>query len=178
MPEKEIIIRRLEKTDERSDFHSDDIELDRFFQRYAGQNQFRHYIGSTYVAVLGKRVIGFVTVSSSELTAEGISVALKKRLPNYPIPVLRIARLAVVKEFKGLGVGKKLLISMLRLALEIKEQIGCVGVVVDAKPEATGFYEKLGFAKLDSLRGDIQDRPQPLPMFLPLVIIEKAMPKR
>ncbi len=176
MAENEVNIRRLEKTDNRSDFTSGEIELARFFQRYAGQNQFRHYVGTTYVAVVGKRVIGFVTVSSGELTAEDISLALKKRLPDYPLPVLRTARLAVDKEFKGLGVGQKLLVSMLKLALEIKEQIGYVGVVVDAKPEAICFYEKLDFTRVDTLSGDLQDRPQTLPMFLPMRFIEKALP--
>ena len=48
--EQEIRIRRLEPRDDRSEFHSGNIDLDRFFQRYAGQNQFRHHIGTTYVA--------------------------------------------------------------------------------------------------------------------------------
>ncbi|MES9879568.1 MAG: hypothetical protein ABW185_01650 [Sedimenticola sp.] len=49
--EEEIRIRRLESNGDRSGFRSGNIELDRFFQRYAGQNQFRHHIGTTYVAI-------------------------------------------------------------------------------------------------------------------------------
>ena len=37
--------------------------LDRFFARYAGQNQFRHHIGATYVALESETILGFATVS-------------------------------------------------------------------------------------------------------------------
>ncbi len=45
-----VKIRALKKTDSRSDFRSGDPELDLFFRRYAGQNQFKHHIGTTVVA--------------------------------------------------------------------------------------------------------------------------------
>ncbi len=41
----EVRVRALARSDDRSGFACGDIELDRFFQRYAGQNQFRHHIG-------------------------------------------------------------------------------------------------------------------------------------
>jgi hypothetical protein len=41
-------------------------------------------------------------------------------------------------------------------------------VLVDAKPEAVAFYGKLGFLPLDSVAGQLGDRPEPLPMFLEL----------
>jgi hypothetical protein len=88
----EFLVRRLLSKDDRSHFHSGDIDLDRFFQRFAGQNQFKHYIGTTYVAELNADILGFVTVSSGDITADTLSSVVRKRLPDYPIPVLRIAR--------------------------------------------------------------------------------------
>jgi GNAT superfamily N-acetyltransferase len=170
----EVRIRLLAPADNRSDFACGDIELDRFFQRYAGQNQFRHHIGSTYIAMIGDRIAGFVTVSPGEITAEALAEALKKKLPAYPIPVLRIARLAVDKRFQGQGIGKLLLRAMLDLALELRSRIGCVGVVADAKANAVSFYHGLGFMPLEVERGKIGARPEPLPMFLPLKLIERA----
>jgi len=38
-------IRALSESDDRSRFRSGDPDLDRFLQRFAGQNQFRHYVG-------------------------------------------------------------------------------------------------------------------------------------
>ncbi|HEX2689325.1 MAG TPA: hypothetical protein VHN14_22035 [Kofleriaceae bacterium] len=46
--------------------------------------------------------------------------------------------------------------------------MNCVGVVVDAKPDAVALYDKLGFIPLEVAAGELGDRPQPLPMFLEL----------
>ena len=45
-----IDIRPLRRDDNRQAFSSGDADLDRFFHKYAGQNQFRLHIGTTYVA--------------------------------------------------------------------------------------------------------------------------------
>ena len=173
--EQEICIRRLEPLDERSGFHSGNIDLDRFFQRYAGQNQFRHHIGTTYVAVQENRITGFVTVSSGEMVAERLSKALGRRLPFYPLPILRIARLAVDRRYQGHGIGRLLLRAMLELALEMRDRAGCIGVVVDAKPDAVTFYSSLGFTPIDLISGALGDRPEPVAMLLPIQQIEVAV---
>lgn len=92
-------IRPLTPDDVRKDFCCGDIELDRFFQRYAGQNQFRHHIGTSYIAVARERIAGYATVSVGELAAEHRPAALGPRLPSYPLPVLRLARLAVDRRY-------------------------------------------------------------------------------
>ncbi len=51
-------IRALRESDSRSVFSSGDPDLDRFFLKYAGQIQFRHHIGATYVAAEGERMAG------------------------------------------------------------------------------------------------------------------------
>jgi hypothetical protein len=60
-----ISIRRLRPDDERSRFRSGNIDLDRFFQRFAGHNQFRHHIGTTYVAVDGGSLLGNSRITAS-----------------------------------------------------------------------------------------------------------------
>lgn len=89
-------------------------------------------------------------------------------MPPYPIPILRIARLAVDERARGLGLGKKLLRFCIELAEKMSDELGCVGLVVDAKQEAVEFYRKLGFVGLELLEGASFQRPKPLPMFLPL----------
>lgn len=165
---QEIRVRRLEPTDDRSGFRCGDVDLDRFFQRYAGQNQFRHHIGTTYVAVRGDRIVGFATVSSGELAAEALKRALRRRLPSYPLPILRFARLAVDERLQGHGIGRLLLRAMLELALEMRDRVGCIGVVVDAKPDSVTFYSSLGFTPVDLISGALGDRPEPVAMFLPI----------
>ncbi len=164
-----FVVRRLEPADDRSTFRSGNPDLDRFFSRYAGQNQFRHHIGTTYVAVDARgRIAGFATVSASVISPAELAPARRRRLPAYPLPVLRLARLAVDEQARGKGVGQLLLRASLGLAARMASDVGCVGVVVDAKPEAVPFYEKLGFLPLAPLAGELGDRPAPLPMFLEL----------
>lgn len=171
----EVRVRRLEPQDDRTEFRSGNIDLDRFFQRYAGQNQFRHHIGTTYVAVQGDRIVGFVTVSSGEMVADKLTKNLRRRLPAYPLPILRLARLAVDERFQGHGIGRLLLRTMFELALEIWDRIGCIGVIVDAKPDAVTFYSSLGFKTIELVSGALGDRPEPVAMFLPIGQIVAAV---
>jgi GNAT superfamily N-acetyltransferase len=162
-------VRKLEATDDRSAFRSGNADLDRFFPRYAGQNQFRHHIGTTYVAIDSRGVVaGFITVAASEIVPEAMVPSKRKRLPKYPLPVLRLARLAIDERTKGKGVGTLLLRAALVLAQRMADDFGCVGLVVDARSDAVSFYERLGFLRLESVAGELGDRPVPVPMFLEL----------
>lgn len=161
-------VRLLRQGDDRSQFRSGQPDLDRFFARYAGQNQFRHHIGSTYVAVEGGEIRGFMTVSPAQIDIDHLPAAQRKRLPHYPLPVLRLARLAVAKPAQGQGIGHLLLRVALRLTREMSAALGSVGLVVDAKPEAVAFYRRYGFELLEVLEGSLGDCPEPTPMFLPL----------
>lgn len=165
-------VRRLEPEDDRSQFSCGNLALDRFFRQYAGQNQFRHHLGTTYVAIdEHERIAGFATVSPTEVLAERMPSALKKRLPRFPLPALRLARLGVDTRMAGRGVVRLLVASVLILARDLSESVGCVGVVVDAKPEAVGFYQSLGFFELELLGGASGDRPMPTPLFIPVSAI-------
>lgn len=61
-------IRILKREDDRDSFTCGEIELDYFFKKFAGQNQFKHFVGTTYVATDDKTVFGFVTVSAGSCT--------------------------------------------------------------------------------------------------------------
>jgi GNAT superfamily N-acetyltransferase len=161
-----IVVRKLRPDDDRSAFQSGDPDLDRFFKRYAGQNQFKHYIGTTYVAVDDGQLIGFATVSATQIEIRDLPAAKQGRLPRYPLPVLRLARLAVDRGAQGRGVGLTLLKAVFMLAKAMASDFGCVGVVVDAKPQAVSFYVRYGFMALDVVQGQLEDRPEPIPMFL------------
>lgn len=167
-------IRALRPSDERSKFTSGDEALDLFFHRYAGQNQFRHHLGVPYVAVNHGRILGFVTVSPRHLEIEELPVHSKKKLPRYPIPVLGLVRLAVDRGARSKGVGAQLLRYVLRLAEKMTEEIGCAGVVVDAKPGAVAFYAKYGFTPFELLEGQSEARPRTTAMWLSIQEITRA----
>jgi predicted N-acetyltransferase YhbS len=148
--------------------------LDRFFRRYAALNQFEHHIGVSYVAVNEREILAFVTVAPSEIVSQALPHPKKAGLPKYPIPVLRLARLGVAVARQGKGLGLAMLQFTFHLALRLSDDLGCAGVVVDAKPAAVSFYERYGFMPLHALGGTLGDRPQPLPMFLELGAIADA----
>jgi hypothetical protein len=73
----EIVLRPLARTDDRSGFACGNIELDRFFQRYAGQNHFRHHIGTTHVV--------------AEQHVAGVEVAEQAAKQRLPVAALALA---------------------------------------------------------------------------------------
>jgi GNAT superfamily N-acetyltransferase len=168
-------IRALREGDDRSRFQSGAPELDRFFRQFAGQNQFKHHIGVTYVAVGQRRILGFATIAPGHIEIEDLPVAAQKKLPRYPLPVVRLARLAVDESARGQGVGAQLLRFVLTLAVRMASDFGCAGVVVDAKADAVDFYAKFGFIHVDALEGMSDARPQPATMFLSLRAIKDGM---
>jgi predicted N-acetyltransferase YhbS len=169
-----VEIRALRESDDRSVFRSGDADLDRFLHKYAGQNQFRHHIGATYVAIEGGRVTGYATVTPGQIEIEDLPPARRTRLPRYPLPILRLARLAVDESFRGRGLGRQLLRFVFQLALRMAGDFGCAGVVVDAKPGAAPFYAQFGFFPLEVVEGDLPSKPPATVMFLPLRAIEAA----
>ena len=168
-------IRALRERDDRSPFHSGDTDLDRFFQQFAGQNQFRHYLGVTYVAVEDRTILGFATVAPAHVEIDALPAAAHKKLPAYPLPVLRLARLGVDQSAQGQGLGVQLLRFVFQLALTMADAYGCIGVVVDAKPAAESFYAKYGFIPVDAVEGRSDIRPAPTPMFLSIREIKDAV---
>ena len=167
-------IRALRPSDDRSIFQSGDEALDRFFHHYAGQNQFRHYLGVTYVAVDGGRILGFATVAPRHVEIEDLPEQARRRLPRYPVPVLGLARLAVDRSTRSMGLGAQLLRFVLELAVKMTDEVGCAGVVVDAKPGAVDFYTKYGFTPFQPVEGQSDARPRSTAMWLPIRAIKEA----
>jgi len=170
-----IEIRALREHDNRASFRSADADLDRFFRQFAGQNQFRHHLGVTYVAVDDQNILGFATVAAAHVEIDELPAAVRRKLPQYPLPVLRLARLAVDQSAQGQGLGLQLLRFVLRLALQMADDYGCLGVIVDAKPDAVAFYAKYGFLAVEPVEGGSDARPAPIPLFLSIRAIRSAM---
>lgn len=171
-------VRKLRDTDDRAALRSGNAELDRFLHQFAGQNQFRHHLGVTYVAVDGGRLLGYATVAAAHLEIDGVPAAARRKLPAYPLPVLRLARLGVDASAQGQGIGLELLRVVLTLAAAMADDYGCVGVVVDAKPDAVPFYAKYGFEAVEAVEGASDARPAPTPMFLAIKPIRRALAQR
>jgi GNAT superfamily N-acetyltransferase len=135
------------------------------------------HLAVTHVAVVEARIVGFATVAASSVERASVpSARLRKRLPAYPLPVLRLARLGVDTRAQGLGlgIGKALLRHVLALAVEQRDRIGCVGVVTDTKPEAMSVYQGFGFIAVEGVREGLL-HGEPLPMFLAIDTIASVL---
>lgn len=172
---KAVEIRPLAREDDRGGFSCGQADLDRLFEHYAGQNQFRLHLAVTYVAVMDGRIAGFATISVSSIERANLpTTRQRRRFPSYPLPVLRLARLGVDARAQGLGIGKALLRHVFGLAIHQRDRLGCIGVVTDAKTEAVHYCEGLGFVRLDDVREGLLPG-EPLPKFLCIRTIAATM---
>ena len=121
-----------------------------------------------------ERVFGFETVAPRHLDADSLPQRARKKLPRYPIPMLGLARLAVDRSARSMGIGGQLLRFVLKLASRMADEAGCAGVIVDAKPGAIDFYTKYGFAAIELIEGQSDARPEPTPMCLMMPEIKAA----
>ena len=79
-------IRRLRAGDDRSRFRSGDPDLDRFFRSYAGQNQFRHHVGVTYVAAENGDVLRLARLAvDSKVRGRGLGEQLLRFALGLPL---------------------------------------------------------------------------------------------
>ncbi|MBQ0050457.1 MAG: GNAT family N-acetyltransferase [Treponema sp.] len=140
--------------------------LNEFLSRYALKNN-ELGIGKTFVALDEKnQIAGYFTLATAQVAYEEIPENFKGKLPKYPIPALRIARLAVSKDFKGTGVGKWLLAQAFIKVIQVADVTGLYFIIVDAKETSKTFYEHYGFQKfLD----------QELSYFILVETVRKAM---
>jgi GNAT superfamily N-acetyltransferase len=149
----------------RDDFDCGDEALNDFLRRYARQQQERDF-SRTYVVLAedGATVAAFVSVSAGQVGTASFPAGLK--LPRYPVPVLRIGRLAVDRRAQGQRLGRALVRFALNLALELAGRVGIHAVMVNAKNAAAReFYERLGFVAF---------RDAPLSLFLPVATLRRA----
>ncbi len=71
----------------------------------------------------------------SGIRNENLPATPVSRFQNFPVPVARLARLAVDLRQQRLGLGDLLLADALQRCLRLSAEIGMVGVIVDAKDE-------------------------------------------
>lgn len=122
--------------------------LDDYLRTRAGQHQ-RSGIATTHVLIdeaHPAQIIGYCTLAAAQLHLHELQAADRKRLPAYPVPAVRVGRLAVAQTEMGKGYGRLLLGHAVNLALSVQQTLGVRAIVVDAKDlRAAAFYEAFGF---------------------------------
>ncbi len=155
-----MIVLPLADGHDRKGFDCGDAELNSWFAQVARQHKEKG-VSSTFVAV-GKEssteVLGFYAISLAELVNTDLPAQYRKRLPAK-IPVFRLGRLATAKSYERKGIGEYMLFDAIDRVTRIAEEVGGIGLVVNAKPSAVGFYNRYGFEQMAD---------HPLNLFLPL----------
>lgn len=123
--------------------------LDEWLRERAGASE--GLSARTYVACDGEtpeRVVGYYAIATAvEQRAALPSAKLRRGMPDQ-VPLLLIGRLAVDKNFQGIGLGSSLLVDALRRCHAASEIAGARGVVAHAIDDAAvQFYEKHGFVR-------------------------------
>ena len=136
----------LTKAHDRTAFDCGDEALNHWFKQVAHQHRDKG-ISSTFVAVAGAssaEVLGYYSLSLTELVNDALPAAQQKVIPQK-IPAFRLGRLAVSLQHRGGKIGQHLLFDAIDRATRAAKDVGGVGIVVNAKPKAVGFYQQYGF---------------------------------
>lgn len=128
-----------------ADFSCGKAPLNKYIKKYALVNQ-ENEITRTYIATREDRVVGYYSLAFGSISHEEATQKIKDQLPQYPIPILLLARLAVDVREKGNGLGKGLLRDALLRTVQAADIGGLRAMITHAKDaEAKNFYEKYGF---------------------------------
>lgn len=155
-------ITTLNANHQRKSFDCNDAGLNSYLQQYARQNV-KHRINKVFVATdpaSPQTILGYYTLSAGSVRASDLPDEHKRRLPNYPVPVALLGRLAVDKHHQGRRLGSILLADALQRVEQASEVMAVYALVVEAlNPIAAEFYQQFGFCVFPE---------QPLKLFLPL----------
>ncbi len=136
----------------RSRFDCGNRFLNEYLHRFARQND-RRGTARTYVAVPAgaHRVLGYYTVSASQIVFDEVPSELRRRLPRYPVPAARIGELAVDIGSQDSGLGGVLLWDVMKRIMAACVTLAIWAVIVDAiDKHAASFYRHFGFEPLES----------------------------
>jgi len=134
---------------------SEEYDLSRFCSTNAELNDFLNndaltsqdvLISRTYLCYRGESLVGFLTLVTD--TIEVKLVEASDGVDGYQYsryPCIKIARVAVDREYTGKGIGRFLLLWAVGTVYRVSRVVGCRYITVDAKKESIQFYQKNGF---------------------------------
>jgi GNAT superfamily N-acetyltransferase len=134
---------------DRVGFDSGDPGLDRWLQRYAGQNRRRDTAATWVIADAAHRVVAYASIAMTGIDHSAAPEAIARGAPD-PVPALLLGRLAVDRNRAGLGIGTALVAHVLATAVALNAKAACRAVVVTAlRRDTRDWWERLGFEPFD-----------------------------
>ncbi|EGM1332176.1 GNAT family N-acetyltransferase [Salmonella enterica] len=146
-----IRIEEIRQHHDRKSFDCGVPSLNQFLQQQTRQKAIKN-IAKTYVACFDSEpetIAGYYTLS-------GYSVIVPPKFrhyKNYPHPLnaVKLARLAIHKQFQGKRIGEKLLVDAIYRTVLVANQVSAIGLFVDpTTQDVIPFYEQYGFLMAQS----------------------------
>lgn len=157
------IIEVLGRQHDRKSFSCGNPALDQYLKTLARQHGLNR-VSRTYVACKDQTIMGYYSLAMSAIRKENLPGKYLGRYPDYPLPVARLARLAVDQRFQRQGLGQLLLSDALSRCLKVSDVLGMIGVIVDAKDnKARQWYERFEFEQFVDA---------PLTLWIPVTALE------
>ncbi|APO88870.1 GNAT family N-acetyltransferase [Xanthomonas euvesicatoria] len=144
-----LVVEQLKpKRHDREGFACGEPTLDAYLRQQAAQHH-RAGISTTHVLVDDgdpARILGYYSLSAAQLLLTDLQEADRKHLPTYPVPAIRMGRLAVSASEQSKGHGDYVLAHAVARCLGLRNQLGVRVLLVDALHEkAARFYRAYGF---------------------------------
>lgn len=144
-----LVVQRLDgRVHDRKGFDCSEPSLNRYLHELASQHH-RAGVATTHVMVddmSPSKILGYYSLAAAQMSLRDLTQADKRRLPRHPIPVARLARLAVALDEQGHGLGEALLQDVVKRCLGLRTELGIHALLVDALHErAAAFYRRYGF---------------------------------
>jgi GNAT superfamily N-acetyltransferase len=165
-----LIVASLDKAaHDRMGFDCGEPALDDFLRTKAAQHQVRR-VSRTFVltdSAAPRRILGYYSLSNSQVAREQLSAGEAKALPRHPVPAVMLARLAVDRSQQGKRLGQWLLMDAIKRCALVGLQSGVYALLVDAKnDDARRFYQRFGFVGITG---------REMTLYLPLETALKAL---
>ncbi len=116
----------------------------------------KELLAVTYLIESQNETVAFFSLLNDKITIKDVDSStvwnrLRRKLPQRKrftsYPAMKIGRLGVWNEYKGLGYGKAIL-DYLKTLFTTNNRTGCKYITVDAYRQSLPFYEKNGFIYL------------------------------
>ena len=134
-------------------FDCGEESLNTYLRTFALANHRAGYARTFVACDRHQTVLGYYTLTASQVAHEDASERLVKGAARHPVPVALLARLAVDRTAQGRRLGQSLLLDAIHRVLAVAESVGIRALLVHAKHErAAGFYRK--YAGFDPLPGN------------------------
>ncbi len=164
-----LIFKSIDKSTDTSQFFCSENDLNEYIRKYALANHINR-VSTCILVMVETSLVGFFCWSSSAVDKASIAPQDAKGLPRYPLPALKIGRLAVDHNYTGKGIGGFILKHIIEKAIEYstKDEYPAFSfLLVDAKSEKSKqWYIRYGFKSFS-------DKPESL--YIPIKTLLRAV---